>query len=752
MAPTYSVIRHGGRAVFSEDGRPVALPSYCCCGPGWKDRWLEAHRNVAAHGRRIFWLMPGGGYNGEWGTTPFWTGPGEIHDSPVAMPPGYLGLAEQAQAILEIVPDARFFVRMMDMPPASWGKAYPGQMARNAEGKVYETPSLASELYLTELSAFLQALTRWCERQSWAERVIGYVIYPLGEGGTPLAMEGNLFDRSPAMQAAFLAYLAEKYATDAALQAAWGDATAHLATAAVPADDDFRRRSGGPVPFWPDAAAVQRERDYFELQPRLFRRYLQTMLGAFRTAAGTGRLCGIDALKANMVGWMCHPIFSGKGWREHYGDWQLATGATGVAEILDWPDLEIVATPHDYRCRWAGFGYDPEGIGDSVQLHGKIMFVEEDQRTYANNERGSFGSVEPGEEDAVFTRNLAASVTRGQHTYPMDVCVGYFGAEPVQRALQARTAAEDAFTNVPHQDVPGIVMLIDEGAAIYTDFSSEYADLAVMRQRIGGMNHCGVPARTFLFDDLERADFPSCHRLFLLPTCYRADDRTLDRLRRTLFRDGNVLVFGPGSGITDGVTVAAAFAERLTGIGFDLLPYEYPRFVHLDNWEHPLTAWAGACEMYGDSRRYGPVLVPHVGDGTVSLGTIALDNGKRRPGLVLREFGRGAAGNGVPGPRGPGDYAVVFTAAVPLPARLLRSLARYSGTHVYDEDDDVVLADAASVAVHAVKPGLRRLRLPGTFRVTDAVTGRLVGEARDEVRFSVREPVTRWFRLADCRG
>jgi hypothetical protein len=124
-----------------------------------------------------------------------------------------------------------------------------------------------------------------------------------------------------------------------------------------------------------------------------------------------------------------------------------------------------------------------------------------------------------------------------------------------------------------------------------------------------------------------------------------------------------------------------------------------------------------------------------------------LDNGKRRPGLVVKEFGRGAAGNGVPGPRGDGDYAIVFTAAVPLPPRLLRNIAHFSGTHVYNEVDDVIYADSASVAVHAVMPGHRSIRLPGFFRVTDLVHGQPVYERTDRVDFEVTCPITRWFRV-----
>jgi hypothetical protein len=629
----------------------------------------------------------------------------------------------------------------MDQPPASWAKAFPDEMLLNSDGTRYETPSLASVKYLAEVREFLHALVGYCEASSWAERIIGYVIYPLGEGTNPLTCEGHLFDRSPAMQRAFREHLRMRYGTDAALREAWQNPSASLETVEVPRDDDFR-----PVPFWPEAKLVRRERDYFEYQTPLFRRYLRTLLTAAREAGGPNRLYGLDALKGNMLGWMTHPIFSGAKWKTHYGDQFLAVGTTGMSEILDWPELDLVATPHDYRNRWIGYGFDPEGIGDSVVLHGKVMLVEEDQRSYANNERGLFGSIEPGEEEAILYRNLAATLTRGHQTYPMDVCVGYFQSDKIQEVLKHRREIEHRIVSTPRAEVPCVVMLVDDRSGLYTDFSAAYNDLAVIRQRIEGMNHCGVPTRTYLFDDLARPDFPACHKLFLLPNLFRADARTIALLHEKLFKGGNVIVFGPGSGITDGDRVAPDFATALTGIEFDLLSYEYPRFVTIDGFGHPLTAGFGFHDTFGDTHRYGPVLVPR-GHAHTRLGTIALDNGKRRDGLVIKEYGRGAIGNGQPGPRGPGDYAVVFSAAIPLPARLLRNVARYSGTHVYCETDDVIFADGATVAIHATAPGPRSILLPRRCDVIDVVTGAAAGKSIDTIRFDVKDPITRWFSL-----
>jgi hypothetical protein len=114
---------------------------------------------------------------------------------------------------------------------------------------------------------------------------------------------------------------------------------------------------------------------------------------------------------------------------------------------------------------------------------------------------------------------------------------------------------------------------------------------------------------------------------------------------------------------------------------------------------------------------------------------------------VVKEFGRGASGNERIGKHGRGDYTIAFTAAVPLPARLLRNHARYSGTHIYSGEDDVVFADSTMVAVHAVKPGRRIICLPKSCDVHDVITGKLIANQAEVIRFMVKKPVTRWLEL-----
>ena len=83
-----------------------------------------------------------------------------------------------------------------------------------------------------------------------------------------------------------------------------------------------------------------------------------------------------------------------------------------------------------------------------------------------------------------------------------------------------------------------------------------------------------------------------------------------------------------------------------------------------------------------------------------------------------------------------------------MPAELLREIARFSGTHVYGEADDVIFADSCSLTVHSVRPGKRKIRLPAKMPVWDLVNNQKLGELT-EIALDVAGPQTSLFCLGE---
>jgi hypothetical protein len=769
MSTIYSVQPYLGRPTLCIDGQPAPhyAYAYSYCG---SFRWPGAeaiHRKFLDHGCRTFVLCLRGGVDGDWGTTPFWTDDDVYPADPLVVPgSAWQETLDQVQFLLDLAPDVRFWLRCNCSPPTRWVDQFPDDLLRNAYGTRYTEPSLASDRYDAQVGRFIENLVRQCEAQPWGDRMIGYLVYPLGEGTTMLTCEGFLFDQSPVMHAGFRAYLGRRYGTDAALQTAWRRPEVTLDTAPVPHDADFRRRGRAQFDVmpeagqalacaprrlhWPDPGTTGAERDYCWYMRELTERNFRTLCTAIKRVA-PNKLAGLDAFKQSMLGWPLPCM--------RHGDYETfntamhpVSGAFDMARLLDLPELDAVATPHQYSKRGMGFGYEGEGIGDSVVLHGKLMLMEEDQRTFCEHEGHKYDYLaDMTEAHAGFWRNFASSVTRGYLTYPMDVCgPSYFMDDGIQAILGRRRAVQEAALGWAHRDVPSVVMVLSDTDMLAEDFRIDYQNLAVLQQQMYGLVRCGAPTRTYLFEDLARDDFPTAHRLFLFPDLFLYTPERLALLREKVFRDGNVIIFGPATGITDGTRLSGESASALTGLPLALVHKEMPRMVSIDRFDHPITAGLSRRIDYGDSYPYGPLLVPQAHPDVRRLGGIRWPSALSGAGLLIREFGRGAAGNGTPGPRGAGDYAVVFTAAVPLPPELLRACAAYSGTHLYSTtDDDLIFADNRLLGIHSTRPGERTFRLPQATAVWDLIANRQFSAHTNALTLHIESPQTALFYLGE---
>ncbi|OPZ31288.1 MAG: hypothetical protein BWZ02_00312 [Lentisphaerae bacterium ADurb.BinA184] len=751
--PAVEVKARLGRPVVHVNGTPLALPAYSPVG--WsRPHYQTAVPRFAGHRMGMYFLNRPFAAGDGWAASYHWRGDA-ISRTPLVEPspgdsPSY---EEQVDFIRRHDPDAWFFIReVAASAPDSWLRLHADQCFVTEEGQALSpaVPSLGSELFWDALARAARASIEHVEEQPWADRVLGYWCGFFGEGTYAPLYQYWLYDHSAVMTARWRAFLREKYATVEALRAAHHDPEATFETIPVPRDPLLaRQREVAAQLYWQPAAVNQPRRDYLELTAQLLRDGYARVMHACAQATGGRKLCVYDAFKLPMQGWNLLGFFDvGQSWWPAYPEMLSGGGYLGMASLFETPGFDGLITPHDYQARGMGGVYQPEGLADSMVLRGKLFLSEMDLRTYQNPPLDYGAARNVNEYAALSWRNLADSLTRGYHSYWMDLCGnhdGWFGNDDIHAVIARQVEVLREALDWPHADVPGIAMILDDRAVLETNGAGNYFNEAVMWETKMGLARCGVPFRIYLFEDLRLAAFPP-HRVFYFPNLFRGDDERLNLLREKVMRDGNVVVWGPGSGISDGTGLSVESAARLTGFAFEpLLAANLPRRTLVSDFAHPITKGLKADTILGGPLAYGPALYPK--DGT-ALGVAWTKQGRNYTGLAVKEFGRGARGtHSGQGEPGPGDWTSVFTTAIPLPADLWRNLARYAGAHVYCESNDVLMADGTIVALHSLQPGRKTILLPEERRVFDVVTGRRIARRATSIAFTLDAPGTRVFRL-----
>jgi len=741
-----------GRPTILCAGQPLEMPAFCEGITRSEADWRARLEPFIRNGVKIYHLTTGN-WGGVYGQTEFWTDDGVYPEVSPGLP-GFT-LESRVDYILSRVPNALFILRLPSIAPKAWIAKNPDQMELDSDGHTYQ-PSWASEKYLNGVSTHFARIVGYCESRPWSGHIMGYLVVPDGEGLQIHAGAGYFFDRSPAMQAAWTAWLTHKYGTDDALRRAWNDQSASLA-APVPTDAEWRAKIA-VLPHWPAPGSLAPEHDYVDLQRELFARWFNTLTRAVADNVKRPVLIGIDALKQPLLGWQPEEEFSGSGDGTASISPLLASGSIGIGKFLDSPWITNLMTPADYHARTLGFGFEAEGLNDSLVLRGKGLLIENDARTYLSQETPDrtppLGSwMNPAEIRAGLLRNTASSLSRGAMPYWMDIGyrAGFYTDPALQGELKADQTLQAQASHWPLRETQNaIAVIIDDESPLYENFTTGFQNLAILRQRIEGLELCGIPYRVYLLSDLEKDNFPD-YRCYLFPNLFKVDDQVIDLLKRKVLRDGNLAIFGPGTGITDGTAVSSAGAEKLLGIPMRLYDATAARRIRIgDRALLPLQA-TNMPSVYGDGYGYGPILVPDVKRLTPDvqvLGAAVITWNINGPGLVLKNFGQGGTGDGTPGPRGAGDYAVAFSAAIPLPPALLRSLARYGGCNVWCDDDVALFANHDMVALHSVDSKTVTINLPWKPKtVTDAVTGQTVAKGVRSFQVKMTAPETKLFLL-----
>jgi hypothetical protein len=716
-----------GRPVLVMDGKPLPMSGYSPIY--WEKPWIEKHlENFKAHPLGYVFAGP----PSMRGTAFFWTDAGAL-----TAEPSFKGLDsskfatfdEGATYSLSTQPGTRLLIRFGLDETDVWKKANPDELVLTETGERLNVPSLASETFWGNSANAAGALVRWYEKQPYANKIIGYADFWRCEGTHESTIMGWLSDRSPVMTAAWRDYLRKTYGDDAKLQAAWGDPKATLAGAVPPAD-----RLRGPVrevaaiPFWQAGKDNAPLRDWLLCLRGLFHQRVRQVAAAMK-AGCNGRVPILhDMLKQPMQGWNITDFFNPNQPMQPFGlELMAGCGSSGVAELFDAPGMDGLITPHDYQGRGMGGIFEPEGAADSCTLRGKLFLCEMDTRTYAGGFKGreSAPARDLAEFEALTWRNLATALSRGWWPYWMDLYANWFSDPAMQPILARQVKVLNEATAWPHQDEPGIAIVVDDRATLDTNGAGRYPFLAISEQLRLGIARCGVPYRIYLLEDLALSNLPA-HKVWYFPNLFRCDERRLALVKRVQ-KDGNVLVWGPGSGISDGEKIGAASAAKLTGFAFDLVPGNYQR-RGLFLGGHALTAGI-AGQPCGDGLGYGPQLFPK--DGT-PLATAFDQQAQSHGALAVKEME---------------GWTSVFTAALPLPATFWRNAARVAKAHVWCETDDVVVASREIVALHSIVPGAKVIRLPRLSRVVDLITGNEVAAKAGEIGFELKAPGTRVFRL-----
>lgn len=636
-----------------------------------------------------------------------WVGPDEFD---------YSEFDRRVLLLLSVNPDAWFFPRLYLHAPKWWSERHPDEVVITDPGDgpprplVHSggkpAPSWASEAWRRDTVAALRRLIAHIEASPYADRVIGY---HLASGTTEEWMmwganENEWVDYSPANVARFRHWLREKYGALGSLRRAWADPEVTFETAAIPSK--VRRQWTG-FGALRDPAREQATIDFYRYNSELVADTIQQFASAVKAMTRREKVVGV------FYGYLLQLCGEPR---------QQNAGHLALARVLASPDVDFLTSPTSYAFRQVG----GEGTAhfmslfDSIKLHGKLWFNENDVRTsVSGGQVGEWGRPASLDGDLLQQdKELALALVNGAAQWWFDVGGNKYNHPRLLGRIGELVQSARSATALDRSAVDEIAFVVDEQSLGSMRVGDPLGSWLLLGQ-LPALQRIGAPVGHYLASDLGRLERT---KLFLFPTSLApsADDR---RGVEALKRDGHVLVFFGAPGVyRDGQLDAAAMRE-FTGINLRLTNAPAALRVTLREG-HALTAGL-AGGAYGVDHRTAPACYAEDPEAVV-LGT--LPDG--RAGLVLKAQ------------RG---WTAIYSAAPLMPAPLLRRIADLAHVHSYAAPGDLVWATRELVGVSVHRAGPRVITLPRPGTVTDLYRGMRLGENVRSFQADFDERATRVF-------
>lgn len=704
-----SVKPYCGAPTLFLDSQPVSYRALWVSAPA-PDKWesAAAARCAAEAGIHTYAFDVGSGIE--------WSGPA----SGRTIPYDFATLEARFERILEVDPQACWHLRCQLEIGADdwWSKLYPDELELHSNGKRY-TQSFASLVWREQAKQFLRAYVQRLSETGLLERVIAFQV---GAGHTgewvkgETSMYGVCGDYSTPMRRRFREWLRARYHADiVGLREAWNDPQIGFDTAEVPSPQE---QLNARHFIFRDPRQEQKVIDYFRCLAELCAEAITDFCRTIKQATGGRKLAGA------FYGYLLDLAWNGGFFAERpdsdYSTYQRS-GHLGLPLVLDSPYVDFLVSPYSYGFRHIG-GDGPSMIpAESARVHGKLVLIEDDTRTYIDSDSNYGHAANLSESLAILRRNFAGAMTRGQGMWWASWKIDP-AKEPAFLSLLGEF--ERLGSRLVHTDrasAAEVAVLVDDESLFY-ETSLNYFDVpGIFQQHLWGLPHMGTPFDVHLLQDLAAGRLRA-YKLYVFLNAFRIDRARRENLARQVRRDNRVAlwIYAPGYVQDD---LSPDHMTELTGFRFGYGERPWGPLVHITQFDHRITKGLSQDLFWGTNNKLGPLFYVDDPSATV-LGQVVHSQGNCRPGFAVKAFP---------------NWTSLYVAAPNIPANVLRNIARFAGAHIYSDDGDVIYASHDLLGIHTVSGGARLLRLPHPVEgVLDVFQEKTV--ARNTAAFKVELP------------
>lgn len=626
-----------------------------------------------------------------------------------------------------------------------------------------------SPIWLENVSQLVSDFVSWLETTRWAPRIIGFM---LNAGATEewLPFDTEAMFRGeyhPVIVREFRRWLEQEYQTEAALQEAWNDPTAHWHNQNAPKDfqlptfenagpprGQLRRGSHIWGPFTlRDPARERPAIDYY--------RYLNhTLAGSLISLCQTAK-------SAASVPILCGGFHSYLWWESGVYSYIQEYGHALIQKLNESPDVDFVSDITSYDGRFPGGPSGYLGLAACQNLHNTLHYTEVDLTTCLNmspQQRAAWdnsdksvapGSAEPilsdadwkwnlghcgrdlDEQIAIMQREVGHNLITSSPYWWFDIKQRSFLNPELTEAMNKLSQIGADSMNWNRGSLAEVAFVCSEETPMFQSamngsllrFELESAHPLLLDGCTQKWGLAGVPFDCYELHDLAHPDFPGDqYKLLIFVNCARVSDQAARGIERWK-KDDKVHLWTFAAACLDDEHFQADLGADL--IGMRLGCQMKRRNIHVEVWGSDAQLRRGGQSLnFGIEGSVGPVFYVEDVEDDDNIEVLGRLRDGGEIGFALRQHD---------------GWRSIYLSMLNFGPQLLRNLARFAGAHVWCDSDDVIYANRSMLCFHAATSGDKTIRLPRAARVTDLISGE-IWEQTEVTEFALPAYRTRLFR------
>lgn len=709
--------------------------------------------------------------------------------------PGAFDLfTEEAEKLLNAVPDAYIVARIGMHPPVSWCEENPDELMQYSDGKPklaelwtesfrnnYPSMySLCSEKWREDAGKALIDTYNRIKNLSYADRIIGfffaaggtsewYYITPTeytekseykDTGGFEQLIDIDYHDVyadvSPAFKRNFVRFLKDKYKSDEALQKAWNNKNVTIENPYIPdctkryyingVDYDIEHPgkllSNSGVPKAPENGTnighfinVNYHTDVYDF----FRAWHK---GVADSVIYFGNL--IKSIDENML---TGAFYGSAGATKFFSFGQVAS----VTDILKSGAIDFLASPGVYENRQPGGFTGQRQCFDSFRIKNRMFVVEEDARTHHENRyvQNYMEMYDVNDSLNVLKREFGRNIAFDVQAWWFDQIVGggRYKDKDIYELFSKQQKIAKEFYEKDRTKVSEVAFIYDEDS--YHLISNESNHQMVELFNNYEIDKIGLPYDRYFKSDFFDENMPDYKLyVFLNSLCLNESERAA--IKEKLKKNNAVALFMYGCGVVDfGVEnkFSEKHTEKITNIKMKMENAVFRGKFKINGEEHAITKNLDKGEIYGDFKRKmwanASSYMSRIKTSEVNLYPLIYTDDEeskvlayfldsKKPALTLKEQE---------------GYTSVYCGSKYLSCDVLKEIARYAKCHIYSETDDIIYANRYYVTIHASSSGKKIIKLPAQYDTYEVYEEKYYGKNTETIEVDLLKGETRMYRL-----